>query len=105
MIRIRYQTNNNYIPPTTTIISQISLDPKNPSPQTIYLGDFSVKRIRIIDVETDRSGVLAALAELLCAFEGAACYGDGDGGVGEDLEGGFGDETAAEEECFSGGRD
>jgi len=40
------------------------------------------------------------LAQLLCAFEGSAGYDDLDGSIGEDLEGGFGDEAAAEKEGF-----
>ncbi|KAL8820125.1 MAG: hypothetical protein Q9191_007580, partial [Dirinaria sp. TL-2023a] len=70
------------------------------SKPTVYLRNLCIQRIRIIDVEADGRGILAALAELFGRFEGTTCYGDRDRGFCEDLKGWFGDKTAAEEENF-----
>lgn len=96
MVRVGYQADHHC---STISASSTELSTQQP---TIYLLDLSVQGICIIDIQANRTGILAALTQLLGAFERSAGDCDFDGRVGEDLEGWFGDEAAAEEERFPG---
>lgn len=61
-------------------------------------GDGGLKGGRVVDIEADGLGVGVAGRERLGGLERAAGDGDLDAGLGEDLDGGGGDEAGAEDE-------